>query len=310
MPATVPWTTSCSSPSPSRTPSGSDPIRVSQAGDSGNYCYRHPNRQSFVLCQRCGRTICGECQTPAAVGVVCPECMKAQRASMPRTRPRVLTRVARMPGSGAPVVTYGIIALSAFVFILQSIPGIGGSVTDAVQYAGLYSYPGLFQPWRMLTSVFAHVSILHIALNMYTFWIFGQLLEPLLGRWRYAALYLICGLAGSVAVFLLADPRQPVIGASGAIFGMLGAFLVIQRRLGGSATQLLILVGLNLVIGFFPGFHIAWQAHIGGLVVGGLLGLIFVETRARSRHRLQIGLLAAVTVVLIVIGCWPVISGV
>lgn len=283
---------------------------MSDAGDSGNYCYRHPNRQSFVLCQRCGRTICGECQTPAAVGVVCPECMRAQRASMPRTRPQVLTRVARLPGSGAPVVTYGIIALSAFVFILQSIPGMGGSVTDALQYAGAYSYPGLFEPWRMLTSVFAHASILHIALNMYTFWIFGQLLEPLLGRLRYAALYLICGLGGSVAVFLLADPRQPVIGASGAIFGMLGAFLVIQRRMGGSATQLLILVGLNLVIGFIPGFHIAWQAHIGGLVVGCLLGLVFVETRPRSRRPLQVGLLVAITVILIVIGCWPVISGV
>lgn len=283
---------------------------MSHAPDSGNYCYRHPNRQSFVLCQRCGRTICGECQTPAAVGVVCPECMKAQRASMPRTRPRVLTRVTHLPGSGAPVVTYGIIALTAFVFILQSIPGMGGAVTAALQYAGAYSYPQLFQPWRLLTTLFAHASILHIALNMYTLWVFGQLLEPLLGRWRYAALYLISGLGGSVGVLLLSDPGQPVIGASGAIFGMMGAFLVIQRRLGGSATQLLILVGLNLVIGFIPGFHIAWQAHLGGLVVGCLIGLIFVETRSRSRQRLQTALLAVLAVVLVVAGCWPTIAGV
>lgn len=282
---------------------------MSQVSDS--VCYRHPSRQSFVLCQRCGRTICGECQTPAAVGVVCPECMREQRASMPRTKPRVLTRVSRMTGAGAPVVTYAIIALCALVFILQSTPGLGGSVTNALQYAGAYSIPSTgvpFEPWRMFTSIFAHASILHIALNMYTLWIFGQLLEPLLGRGRYAALFLISGLGGSVGVLLIANPLQPVIGASGAIFGMMGAFLVIQRRLGGSATQLLVLVGINLVIGFIPQLGIAWQAHVGGLVVGSLIGLIYVETRPRARRPLQIGLLAVITVVLIVVSFWRVFA--
>jgi membrane associated rhomboid family serine protease len=264
-----------------------------------------------VLCQRCGRTICGECQTPAAVGVVCPECMREQRASAPRTRPRVLTRVRRVSGSGAPVVTYSIIGLSVFFFILQSIPGIGGSITNALQYAGIYSIPNPvfgFEPWRMLTSLFAHANIIHIGLNMYTLWIFGQILEPLLGKGRYLALYLISGFGGSLAVLLLASPMQGVIGASGAIFGMMGAFLVIQRRLGGNATQLLILVGINLVIGFIPGFQIAWQAHVGGLVVGALVGLIFVETRPQSRRRLQIGLLVALSVVLVVASCWQYIA--
>jgi membrane associated rhomboid family serine protease len=225
--------------------------------------------------------------------------MKEQRATMPKVKPQVLTR---LRGSGTPV-TYAIIAVSVFVFILQSLPGIGGAVTAAIQYAGFYSYPQAFEPWRMITTVFAHASILHIALNMYTLWIFGTLLEPMLGRVRYLVLYLLSGLAGSVGVLLIASPTTPVVGASGAIFGMMGAFLVIQRRLGGNATQLLILVGINLVIGFIPSFGIAWQAHVGGLVGGALIGLIFMETRAQSRRNLQIGLLVLLGIVLVALSC-------
>jgi membrane associated rhomboid family serine protease len=264
-------------------------------------CYRHPDRESFVLCQRCGRTICGECQTPAPVGVICPECMREQRASTPRTKPAVLTRARAAAERGAPVVTYSIIGITLAVFVLQLIPGL--AVTDRLLYAGVYSLPFNFEPWRMLSAVFVHSTqlLFHVALNMYTLWIFGQLLEGLLGRWRFLALYLISGLAGSVAVLWLADPRTGVVGASGAIFGLMGAFLVIQRRLGGSATQLLVLVGINLVIGFVPGFNISWQAHLGGLVGGALVGLIFVETRKRDQQRLQVWLLAALVAVLVVL---------
>ncbi|WP_353826914.1 rhomboid family intramembrane serine protease [Agromyces litoreus] len=265
-------------------------------------CYRHPDRQSFVLCQRCGRTICGECQTPAPVGVICPECMREQRASAPRTRPAVLTRVRSAAGRGAPVVTYSIIGITVAVYLLQLVPGL--AVTDRLLYAGVYSLPFNFEPWRMITTMFVHSTalIFHVLLNMYTLWIFGQLLENVLGRWRFLALYLISGLAGSVAVLWLSDPRTGVVGASGAIFGLMGAFLVIQRRLGGNATQLLVLVGINLVIGFVPGFNIAWQAHLGGLVAGALIGLIYVETRKRDQRRLQVVLLVALVAVLLLLG--------
>lgn len=271
------------------------------APERSNFCYRHPDRQSFVLCQRCGRTICGECQTPAPVGVICPECMREQRASAPRTKPAILTRARSAAGRGAPVVTYSLIGITLAVYLLQLIPGL--AVTDRLLYAGVYSIPGNFEPWRMLTSVFVHSTglIFHVLLNMYTLWIFGQLLEGLLGRWRFLSLYLISGLAGSVGVLWLGDPRTGVVGASGAIFGLLGAFLVIQRRLGGSATQLLILLGINLVIGFIPGFNIAWQAHLGGLVAGALVGFIFVETRKRDQRGLQIGLLVGLTLVLLLL---------
>ncbi|GAA1057958.1 rhomboid family intramembrane serine protease [Agromyces luteolus] len=271
------------------------------APERASTCYRHPDRLSFVLCQRCGRTICGECQTPAPVGVICPECMREQRASAPRTKPAVLTRARSAAGRGAPVVTYSIIGITLAVYLLQLIPGL--AITDRLLYAGVYSLPFNFEPWRMITSMLVHSTqlIFHVALNMYTLWIFGQLLENVLGRWRFLALYLISGLGGSVAVLWLSDPRVGVVGASGAIFGLMGAFLVIQRRLGGNATQLLILVGINLVIGFVPGFNIAWQAHLGGLVVGALVGFIYVETRKRDQQRLQVILLAALVVVLLIL---------
>jgi membrane associated rhomboid family serine protease len=266
-----------------------------------SYCYRHPGRVSYVLCQRCGRTICGECQTPAAVGVVCPECMAQQRATHPRTKPAWVTR---MTGSGAPVVTYSIIAICVAVFIVQTFGDLLGlPVTNALRYAGLYSYPaavgGAFEPWRMFTSIFVHANVLHLLLNMYTLWVFGSALEPMLGRARYLTLFLISGFAGSLGVLLIASPIVPVVGASGAIFGLFGAFLIIQRRLGGNATQMLVLLAINLGIGFLPGFNIAWQAHVGGLVGGFLVGLIYVETRQPQRRRWQVPLLVVLCVVFV-----------
>jgi len=265
--------------------------------DPGSRCYRHPDRVSYVLCQRCGRTICGECQTQGAVGVTCPECMREQRQQAPRVRSRVLTRAS----SGAPVVTYTLIGITVAVFVLQLIPGLG--ITNRLYFTPLAMSEIAFEPWRMITTMFVHSTglIFHVLLNMYTLWILGQLLEGLLGRGRFLALYFISGFAGSVGVIWLSNPNTAVVGASGAIFGLMGAFLVIQRRLGGQATQLLILVGINLVIGFVPGFNIAWQAHLGGLVGGALVGLIFVETRDRSRRGLQIGLLVALSAVLVLL---------
>ncbi|MGW9631914.1 rhomboid family intramembrane serine protease [Agromyces sp. NPDC055520] len=227
--------------------------------------------------------------------------MREQRASAPRTKPAVLTRVRSAAGRGAPVVTYALIGITFAVFLLQLVPGL--AITDRLLYAGVYSLPGNFEPWRLFTSIFVHSTglIFHVLLNMYTLWIFGQLLERMLGRWRFLALYLIAGLGGSVGVLWLGDPRVAVVGASGAIFGLMGAFLVIQRRLGGQTTQLFVLLGINLVIGFIPGFNIAWQAHLGGLLVGALIGFIYIETRKPAQQKLQIWLLVAVAVVLLLL---------
>ncbi|AWB85198.1 rhomboid family intramembrane serine protease [Mycetocola zhujimingii] len=261
-----------------------------------NFCYRHPDRQSFVLCQRCGRTVCGECQTPGAVGVICPECMNEQRKSTPRTR----NRAAFFRSSNdKPVVTYVILAVTALVFLLQLIPGLG--ITERLLYAGVYSSPMAFEPWRMLTTALVHSQnfILHVGLNMYSLWLFGQALEPMLGRARFLTLYLISAFAGSLGVLFLSVPNQAVVGASGAIFGLMGAFLVIQRKLGGNMNGLLVLVGINLVIGFIPGTNVAWQAHVGGLIGGALVGLIYVSTRGVRQKGLQIALIVALSVVLV-----------
>ncbi|WP_244284194.1 rhomboid family intramembrane serine protease [Agromyces badenianii] len=198
-------------------------------------------------------------------------------------------------------MTYSLIGITLAVFVLQLIPGLG--VTNLLYFTPIAVSDIALHPWRLITTVFVHSTglIFHVLLNMYTLWIFGQLLEGLLGRWRFLALYLLSGLAGSVGVVWLSDQSAGVVGASGAIFGLMGAFLVIQRRLGGQTTQLFVLLGINLVIGFVPGLNIAWQAHLGGLLGGALIGFIFVETRKRSQQTLQTWLLVAVGIVLLLL---------
>jgi membrane associated rhomboid family serine protease len=217
--------------------------------------------------------------------VHCPECVNEARQSAPRRQPTILTAVRRGTRTDSPVVTYGI---------------TGGPSNGAVTRDFIYFPPFTqFEPWRMITTLFLHGSILHIALNMYTLLIFGQILERALGRWRYLALYLLSGLGGSVGVLLIA-PGIAVLGASGAIFGLLGAFFVIQRRLGGNSVQLMVVIGLNLVAGFIiPG--IAWQAHVGGLLVGGLVALVLVKTRQPRQRNRQILLLTGVFLGLVLI---------
>ena len=270
---------------------------------SDNHCYRHPDRQSYILCQRCGRTVCPECSVQAAVGVHCVECAARDRREAPKVKRGRPAFLRNLTGRDAPVVTYAIIAICLVVFVLQSLPVVGGAVTSALQFAPLYvmPIPGVpFEPWRMITAAFVHGGIFHVLLNMYTLFIFGQMLERSLGRWRYLALYLISGFGGSVAVLLLAAPNQAVVGASGAIFGLMGAFFVINRHLGGSSVQLVVLLGINLVYGFVvPG--ISWQGHIGGLVTGALIALVLVRTRALRQKRQQVILVSAVAAGLVAI---------
>lgn len=262
--------------------------------NTDNFCYRHPDRQSFVLCQRCGRTICAQCQTQAAVGVHCPECVREARGTMPRVRPQSVTRVRTMVSSGAPVATYAIIAVSVLLWLVESVTG--SAVSNALAF---YSPLTLVEPWRLVTTLFVHGSIFHIGFNMWSVYVFGSMLERQLGRGRFLALYFVSGIGGSVAVALIA-PAIVTIGASGAIFGLLGAFFVIERHLGGRGVQILVLVALNLAIGFIvPG--VAWQAHVGGVVVGGLIGLILMRTRRRSMLVVQIGFIVALAVVLIAV---------
>ncbi|MEU5467487.1 rhomboid family intramembrane serine protease [Kocuria salsicia] len=139
------------------------------------------------------------------------------------------------------------------------------------------------EPWRMLTSGFLHSmpSPLHLLLNMYTLYLFGRMLEPLLGTWRMLVLFLLSVLGGSVGVLLLGDPWVVVIGASGGIFGLFGAMFVFMRHFKSDMTPIVVLIVINLVFGFVVG-GVAWQAHVGGLVVGGLVALAMLPGLRRS----------------------------
>ena len=196
---------------------------------------------------------------------------------------------------------------NVLVYLLQLIPTL--NLTSALLYSPYYSLAEYasagapYEPWRMITSMFAHSpsSFLHILFNMFTLWMFGQALESLLGRARFITLYFIAGLAGSLGVMYfdlaLGLDFNPVVGASGAIFGLMGAYLVILRHLGGNSTTLLVLLIINVVIGFLPGSNLAWQAHVGGLIGGALAGLIYTRTRGREKMRMQRYLIGGLVIV-------------
>ncbi|WP_136053815.1 rhomboid family intramembrane serine protease [Microbacterium sp. K24] len=278
------------------------------ADNRDNFCYRHPDRQSFVLCQRCLRTICPECQTQAPVGVICPECMKEQQKNRTPAQKRAQRRWGgRSSGgtmtavrSGRPMVTYVLLAVTSFIGLVQLIPGVGDVITQALFFRAPYLYPNLFpfpfEPWRLLSVLFVHGGFFHLALNMLALWMLGQSLEPMLGRARFLALYLISGFGGSVMVAVLA-PGSATVGASGAIFGLMAALLIIGRHIGANVTGLLVILGINFALGFFIG-NIAWQAHLGGAIVGALVALILTRTKRRDQRVWQIVLLAVLVVLL------------
>lgn len=271
-------------------------------------CPRHPDRPSYVRCQRCGRPACPDCQRAAAVGFQCVDCVNETK----RTTPEVRTVYGGAVSTGKPLVTYGIIAACVVVYALQMlIPDQW--VYKQFAYNNVFAAPqyGAFEPWRMITSAFLHSpdSLLHILLNMYTLWIFGQALEPVLGRVRFLALYLISAVGGSVGFLLLNPLLVPgqglvgLVGASGAIFGLFGAMLLVQRQRGGDTRQLWVLIAINGVIGFLIP-HIAWQAHLGGLITGGLCAAALAYAPRGRRRGLFQGLGLAAVVVLLVAVTW------
>lgn len=272
-----------------------------QFGERAEYgpddvCYRHPDRHSFTLCQRCGKTICAQCQIASSVGVLCPQCVKeAQPSAAKRTgrSARAFTRRA----SGTSAVTYGIMILCGLVFVAQWLGAQfgGNAVTAALWYAPLYSLPQMFEPWRMVTSMFTHSTgfLLHILFNMYALWLFGRNLEQLLGRAWFLVLYLYAGLGGSLMVMGwvyvdLESIRVATVGASGAIFGVLAATLVAYRAARVNITSLAVLIAINFGIGFLPGTSISWQAHLGGMIVGAVTMWLLLATRGPRKKQLRV----------------------
>nr|WP_144016847.1 rhomboid family intramembrane serine protease [Beutenbergia cavernae] len=267
-------------------------------GVSAPVCPRHPDRISYVTCQRCGRPVCPECQRPAAVGVQCVDCVREARSRTPRTR----TPLGGRARAGRPVITLTIIVICAAIELLRYVaPGLYSEVYQAMAFSAAI---GEVQPYRFLSAAFLHGGLLHLAFNMYALWIVGGFLEQMLGRWRYAALFLLSAIGGSVGYLLLADPLSrawtiPVVGASGAVFGLFAAIVFVLRSTGRNASQILVLIAINVVIGFVvPG--IAWQAHLGGMVTGALLAVAFVYAPPRIRSWSSPAACVAVAVLLVV----------
>lgn len=274
---------------------------VSPAGPV-SVCPRHPDRESYVRCQRCERPVCPECQRTAAVGVQCVDCVRAQAKAAPVAR----TIFGGRPGAGA-AVTQALIGLCVTVFVLQLVGG--RSVTDQFDFIPTLATA---EPWRFLTSAFLHLTSfpLHILFNMYALWIVGPYLEGLLGRLRFVALYLLSAVGGSVGYFLLAPATwrsaawgTAVLGASGAVFGLFAALLVVNRRLGRDTAGILGVIVINGALGFI--IHgIAWQAHLGGLLTGAAIAVVFAHTPKQRRNELQavgLGTVAAVLVLLVMV---------
>jgi len=259
-------------------------------------CPRHPDRVAYVRCQRCERPVCPECQRPAAVGVQCVDCVQAQSRGARSAR----TVFGGAAGSGRPVVTQAIIAVNVVLFALQYL-----SHDEVTFRLSFYPPQAVNEPYRFLTAAFLHSTsfILHIVFNLYALWMVGPYLERLLGRAQYAALYLLSAVGGSVGYFVLVSPTSEnwqtgALGASGAVFGLFGAWFVVNRRLGRDVTGIVALVLINGALGFLPG--IAWQAHLGGLVTGLVIAAVFAYL-PRNRPALRWTGLAAVAVVLLVV---------
>jgi membrane associated rhomboid family serine protease len=259
-------------------------------------CYRHPDRETGVSCSSCSRPICTDCMIPTPVGMRCPECAKQ----------KTKVHTARSLTASEPRATYAIIAVNVLVFLGQAFTAGGGTrvrAGDVYEQGLLNGFDvNAGEWWRLLTTGFLHADPLHLLVNMVGVYFLGQLLEPALGTVRFVALYLGSLLAGSLGALLL-SPEANTVGASGALFGLLGAALVIMRQRGLDPMRSWIgpILLLNIVFSFRPGVSVG--AHLGGLVGGiACAWIIGAAERGTSRGRL-VGIAGCVGVaVLAVLG--------
>lgn len=242
-------------------------------------CYRHPDRETGISCTRCERPICPDCMISASVGFQCPECVRGgsgtghgRAANAPRT-------IAGGVVAADPyLVTKILIGINVAVYLATEIfPRLAihlaliGSYNE--QLGGPPEGVATGEFYRLLTSGFLHVDWWHVLGNMLGLWFLGGMLEPALGRARYLAVYLLSAWGASALVYLLTPENTPTYGASGAIFGLLGAAIVLARRTRDEVGPLIAVAVLMLALTFTPWLNLSWQGHIGGLITGSLLGL-------------------------------------
>ena len=262
--------------------------------DQAPVCPRHPDRVAYVRCQRCDRPTCPQCQVPSAVGVHCVDC--ARRSATSRRGARSLLG-GRLVSDA--LVTKGLIIACVTIYLAQmAAPALGVRLAFVPAVASS-------QPWRFMTTAFLHASLMHLAFNMWALWVLGSALEPILGRWRFAALCALSALGGSTMIYWLASPTAPAswltstVGASGAVFGLFAALFIIQRRFGRDTSAIVGLLVLNLAISFI-GANISWQGHLGGLVTGAIVAALYAW--APRNRRTVYGVCGTVGITIALIG--------
>jgi membrane associated rhomboid family serine protease len=280
-------------------PDGSSLQQQQPAGQQ--FCYRHPDRESYIHCQRCGRPICPDCMQPAPVGFQCPECVREGRAAQRSVR----TVLGGTQRSGAPLVTYSLIAVNVVMFLLQQVrPTITNAlfqVTGPVYDNGNLVGLAMHEYYRLLTAGFIHGGILHIAVNMFSLFSVGVPLERALGRARFAVVYFLSLFGASLFVLLFSATDVAALGASGAIFGVFGAMVVLTKKLGYDIKYAIGVLAVNVVINVVYSSALSWQGHLGGLLIGALAGVVigWAPGRGAVKRRNQwigLGVIAAAVV--------------
>jgi len=306
-----------------------DEVSDTQAGQvagAATVCYRHPRRECHVRCVRCDRYICPDCMREASVGFQCPECVREGSKSVRTAQTVFGGRVT----TGRPIATITLIAINVAVYIGQlvsppltnKLSAIGRELIGPQGVSYVWQ-PGATAPYhnagiaygewyRLLTAAFVHeppaylggFGILHIAFNMWWLWLLGQVIEAHLGRVRFLALYLLSAVGSSVAVFLIA-PNSAAIGASGAIFGLVGGYYVMTRRLHSDPVGSGRLLWTFLIWMVLSAWFASWQGHLGGLITGLAAGSVIALVPAGTRRNwYQAAGLVLIGVILIGLTAW------
>jgi membrane associated rhomboid family serine protease len=234
---------------------------------------------------------------PASVGFQCPECVAAGQVAVREPRTVFGGRL-----TTSSTVTLTLIGVCVAIFVVQFLAGVNAIAGDWGMWPAAVAVNG--QWYRLLTSVFLHGSWLHLAFNMYVLYVLGPPLERLLGHARFLILFLIAGIGGAVASFTFSSINTVSVGASGAIFGLMGALVVAGRHLRADITQVLVLIGINVVIGFLaPG--VDWRAHLGGLITGAAVAFVFSKAPSGKQQTIvQAVGCAGIVLVLVGIAVW------
>jgi membrane associated rhomboid family serine protease len=260
-------------------------------------CYRHPGRETYVSCVRCGRHACPDCMRSASVGQQCVDCVSQGAGSTRQAR----TVFGGRPAAGA-VVTWTLVAINVAVFLVA---WARPSIVNNLEMLGYAFYGGQWhgvaadEQYRLITSAFlipgvGGLGFVDILFNMWALVFVGPALEGFLGRLRFLAVYVLSAVGGAVMYYFLAPQNVPAAGASGAIYGLFGAWFVVARRLRLDTRGIVMLIAINLAISFFWSSAIAWQAHIGGLLTGALLTAAYAYAPRKNRAALQALATAAV----------------